>query len=114
MSVNIARASPAAGGLAESGLTLSGELPSSSAVRAPAAAGPATVVEVGLAGGVPIEVMSEYLAALGLGVDTGPDLLLDFLPGDLQDARRSKRLSAAPPSPWAPAARSVPIPTDGR
>ena len=69
------------------GVALSGDLAVASQ-GAPSVAGDRTAVEIGLAHGAPLDVMTEFLAALGLDTDADPGLLLDFDAEDLTAARR--------------------------
>ena len=66
-----------------------------------AAAGPAappvqrSVLEIGIACGTTMEVMTGYLTALGIEGTVAPDLFLDFDPDDLTEARRSFAVEVA-------------------
>ena len=80
------------------GVALSGDL-ADDAAGAEGAGSARTAVDIGLGHGAPLEVMTEFLAALGLGAETIPQLLLDFDAEDLTAARRGFMVGGLPATP---------------
>ena len=79
------------------GADLAGELP---VMHTPAPADPPhTALQIGIDHGAQREVITEFLAALGLEEDAEAELLLDFDPEDLSAARREFLVGGAAATP---------------